>query len=86
MTAQCRTSIVDAAEEMKNAGLLKSTTDVAALTKRAWLDLDGVTDAWMEGVQVARVDRGKPRRLAPAEFAALASRGKLGRSCCSIKE
>ncbi len=83
--ASCRTSIDQAAEEMKVAGLLKESTDPAALAKRAWLDLDGVTDDYVEKVQVAKVDKGvKPKLLAPAAFAALFG-GKACCACCCIK-
>jgi NitT/TauT family transport system substrate-binding protein len=70
--ARCKTSIDQAALEMKKTGLLKPTTDPVALSKRAWADLDGVTDEWVKGVKVERVAGGKvPRILTPAEFAAL---------------
>ena len=84
--SKCRESIELAAKEMQRAGLLKPHTDPTQLTKRAWLDLDGVTDQWLSDVKVAKVDRGRRRPLEPAEFAALARTGKVGRSCCSIKQ
>ncbi len=70
--ASCRRSLAGAAEEMKKAGLLKPSTDPAALAKRAWLDLDGVTDEWVNGLKVEKVaGGGRPPLLAPAAFAAL---------------
>src|SRR5205807_439384 len=45
--ARCKKSINDAAKEMQQAGLLKPSTDPAELARRAWLDLDGVTDEWV---------------------------------------
>jgi len=53
--AACRDSVGRAAVEMKQAGLLNPGTDPAELAKRAWLDLDGVTDEWIEGLTVEKV-------------------------------
>ena len=75
--ARCRRSITSAAKEMKAAGLLPDTTDPEKLTERAWLDLEGVTDVWVNDVKVTKSKR--PRLLPPAEFAALFDSGK---SCC----
>jgi NitT/TauT family transport system substrate-binding protein len=70
--ARCRKSIDDAAKEMKAAGLLKPTTDPEALARRAWVDLDGVTDQWVAGLTVEKVaGGGRPRILNPVEFVAL---------------
>jgi NitT/TauT family transport system substrate-binding protein len=70
--ARCRKSVDQAAVEMKKAGLLKPSTDPAALSKRAWLDLDGVTDEWIKGVKVEKLaGGGVPNILDPAGFAAL---------------
>ena len=41
---------------MKRAKLLKDSTDPAALAKRAWIDLDGVTDDWAGALKVDRVE------------------------------
>jgi NitT/TauT family transport system substrate-binding protein len=82
--SRCRTSIEAAAIEMKKAGLLKESTDPDALAERAWLDLDGVTDQWLQGLKVERVaNGGRPRRLDPAAFAALCE-GRLCCDCCCI--
>lgn len=76
---RCRNSLDAAAREMKKAGLLKPDTDPEALARRAWLDLDGVTDAWANSIEVEKVTGGGlPALLGPAEFAALFE----GRSCC----
>jgi NitT/TauT family transport system substrate-binding protein len=70
--ARCKQSIDDAAKEMKVAGLLKPGTEPAALTKRAWLDLDGVTDEWVNGLKVEKVaNGGRPVILNPVQFVAL---------------
>lgn len=58
--AQCRKSLDLAATEMKAAGLLKPSTDPADLAKRAWLDLDGVSDEWIQGLKIEKVAGGGP--------------------------
>jgi NitT/TauT family transport system substrate-binding protein len=86
--ARCKQNILDAALEMKKAGLLKETTDPAALARRAWIDLDGVTDEWVNSVKVDKVVMGgRPKLLSPAEFAALfEGRGYFSCGCCSIDD
>jgi NitT/TauT family transport system substrate-binding protein len=81
--AKCRRDLDQAAKEMKKAGLLKASTDPAELAKRAWLDLDGVTDDWVAGIKVATVaGGGRARLLAPAQFAALFEANKDCTCCC----
>jgi NitT/TauT family transport system substrate-binding protein len=83
----CRTSIDQAAEEMKKAGLLKPDTDPAELAKRAWLDLDGVNDEWVGDIEVATVDdQGRPALLSPEEFAALFEGKGLCCGCCCLED
>jgi NitT/TauT family transport system substrate-binding protein len=77
--AKCQLSLDRAATEMKVAGLLEPTTDPKALARRAWLDLDGVTDEWVNSLKVARVG-GRPRLLDPYQFAELF---KGSQSCCA---
>lgn len=84
--ARCRTSIDQAAKEMKTAGLLKPTTDPAELAKRSWIDLDGVTDEWITGLKIDKVaNGGRPKLLDAAGFAALFD-GRKGclDSCCIV--
>ncbi len=72
----CRDSIGLAASELKAAGLLKSSTDPAELAKRAWLDLDGVTDEWVSGLKVEKLaGGGMPPPLEGVEVAAILSEG-----------
>jgi NitT/TauT family transport system substrate-binding protein len=79
---RCRKSLDLAAAEMKTAGLLNPTTDPAELAKRAWLDLDGVSDEWIRGLKVETVaGGGRPPVLDGAAFAALFQGFKV--SCCS---
>jgi NitT/TauT family transport system substrate-binding protein len=82
--SRCRKSLDQAAEEMKRAGLLNPSTDPSELASRAWLDLDGVSDDWIGGLQVESVAGGGPPPVldGPA-FAALLGEHKV--SCCSGK-
>ena len=81
--SKCRDNLATAAADMKKAGLLKPTTDPADLAKRAWIDLDGVTDDWLNGLKVEAA-AGRPALLSPAEFAALFAGQKscCGHCCC----
>jgi NitT/TauT family transport system substrate-binding protein len=84
--AKCQQTLDRAVKEMKEAGLLEPTTDAEALARRAWLDLDGVTDEWVNGLKVERVqDGGRPRLLDPAAFATLFERSNDSCGCCSIE-
>ena len=44
-----------AAAEMKTAGMLSPTTDVEALAKRAFVSLNGVTDEWLQSLQIEKI-------------------------------
>src|SRR5215210_2175276 len=66
-------AVMSAAAEMKTAGMLSPTTDVLALAKKAFVHLDGVTDAWIETLSIEKLAGGEipadqPMRLA-AELA-----------------
>jgi NitT/TauT family transport system substrate-binding protein len=52
-------AIHSAAAEMKMAGMLNSTTDVTELAERAFVHLDGVSDDWLQKVQVEKVAGGQ---------------------------
>ncbi len=52
-------AVTSAAAEMKVAGMLSPTTDVADLAKRAFVHLDGVTDEWLRNLQVEKVAGGQ---------------------------
>ncbi len=60
-----------AAAEMKTAGMLVPSTDVEALAKRAFVHLDGVSDEWLQSLQVEKVAGGQasPSILALRQFA-----------------
>src|SRR5882762_4075355 len=51
-----------AAAEMKTAGMLSPTTDVEGLATRAFVTLDGVSDAWLNSVSVEKVAGGQVTR------------------------
>jgi NitT/TauT family transport system substrate-binding protein len=53
--ADCRKSVNQAALEMKQAGLLNPSTDPVELAARSWLELDGVTDEWVQGLTVEKI-------------------------------
>jgi len=77
--AKARRDIKTAALEMRKAGFLKKDTDPEELVKKAWLDLDGVTDDWIKSLTVEKVaGGGRPPKLSPAHFVALFNRGL----CC----
>jgi NitT/TauT family transport system substrate-binding protein len=84
--ASCRQSVDQAAREMKQAGLLKPSTDPAALGERAWLDLEGVTDEWVGELEIATVEMDRPDLLSPQAFAALFTGKKLCCGCCCIDD
>jgi NitT/TauT family transport system substrate-binding protein len=72
MVEKSKSDIVQVAKEMKTAGFLRPNTDPEELGKRAWVDLEGVSDEWIESVEVEKVaGGGDPPKLAPAEIAAL---------------
>ena len=81
--AKCRKSIGLAAKEMQSVGLLDPRTDLEQLTKAAWLDLDGVTDEWVNALNVERVpEGGRPPRLSKLEFCLLCEGKNLPSGCC----
>jgi NitT/TauT family transport system substrate-binding protein len=57
-----KTAVTAAAEEMKRAGMLKKSTDVAQLTAQAFVTLDGVSDQWLESLPVEKVAGGQVTR------------------------
>jgi NitT/TauT family transport system substrate-binding protein len=85
--AQCKKSVLDAATEMKKAGLLKDDTDPEELADKAWLTLDGVNDDWVKGLKVEKVANGRPTRLMqPSEFAALFDGRRMCCGCCCLND
>jgi NitT/TauT family transport system substrate-binding protein len=54
-----QTAVRLAAAEMKTAGMLSPTTDVEALATRAFATLEGVSDEWLNSLQVEKVAGGQ---------------------------
>jgi len=57
--SQAEASVKSAAVEMKQAGMLSPATDVDELAKRAFAHLDGVSDDWINSLQVEKVAGGQ---------------------------
>jgi NitT/TauT family transport system substrate-binding protein len=53
------TAVKLASSEMKTAGMLSPSTDVDDLARRAFVHLDGVTDEWLNSLQVEKVAGGQ---------------------------
>jgi sulfonate transport system substrate-binding protein len=78
--ARAKQDIIQVAKEMKAANFLNPNTDPVELAKRAWLDLEGNTDDWIEKVEVEKiVGGGDPPSLSAIELATLFNGEK---SCC----
>jgi NitT/TauT family transport system substrate-binding protein len=54
-----REAIQSAVQDMVTIGMLKPTTDVAAVTKHIFVELEGVTDEWLKTLQVETVADGQ---------------------------
>jgi NitT/TauT family transport system substrate-binding protein len=80
-------AVKSAAIAMQKAGMLSPSTDVNELAKRAFVHLDGVTDEWINSLQVEKVAGGQ---LPPDEDVRLrielAASGDpwCGQSCCNL--
>lgn len=79
-------AVTSAAAEMKTAGMLSASTDVADLAKRAFMHLDDVSDQWIEQLPIERLAGGQvpddqPMRLA-AELATVGTPVQVA-TCCS---
>jgi NitT/TauT family transport system substrate-binding protein len=77
--AKARQDVRTAALAMRKAGFLRKDSDPEELARKAWLDLDGVTDEWIKNLKVDKVaGGGRPPKLSAAGFAALFH----GDPCC----
>jgi NitT/TauT family transport system substrate-binding protein len=47
---------------MKRAGMLKRTTDTEQLSAQAFVQLEGVTDEWLETLPIEKVANGQVTR------------------------
>ena len=79
-------AVNSAAAEMKKAGMLNASTDVPGLVKSAFVHLKGVSDEWLQTVQVDKVAGGQlpadQNLRVAAEFAAAGGTMNVA-SCCS---
>jgi NitT/TauT family transport system substrate-binding protein len=86
--AKARQDVRTAAVAMQKAGILRKDVDPDELAKKAWLDLDGVTDEWIRSLTVEKVaGGGRPPKLSPGELAALfhaapCCKGGVCLGCC----
>ena len=65
-------AVKSAAAEMRKAGMLNASTDVDKLATSAFLHLEGVTDSWLQSLQVEKVAGGQvPPHQDIRRFAAL---------------
>jgi NitT/TauT family transport system substrate-binding protein len=79
-------AVNSAAAEMKVAGMLSPTTDVTDLAKRAFAHLDGVSDDWLQNLQVEKVAGGQvPPDQDIRLYAELILSDTEG-SCCKAKK
>ncbi len=79
-------AVKSAAAEMKKAGMLNSTTDVSGLARSAFVHLEGVSDEWLQSLQVDKVAGGQLPADENFRVAAesAASGGTMNvASCCS---
>lgn len=59
---ECKQGLSMLSQEMKDRGILNAGTDPNQLTERAWRDLPGVTEEWIQQLKVETVaGGGKPR-------------------------
>ena len=80
-----RDAIGSAAQDMMDVGILSATTNIAELTKRVFVEFEGVTDDWLKAQQVETVAGGQiPANHAEIVAHELATQGApmLAESCC----
>jgi NitT/TauT family transport system substrate-binding protein len=79
-------AVNSAAAEMKVAGMLSPTTNVTELAQRAFVHLDGVTDDWLQKLEVEKVAGGQvPPDQDIRLYAELILSDTEG-SCCKAKK
>jgi NitT/TauT family transport system substrate-binding protein len=79
-------AVETAAAEMKVAGMLSPTTDVAKLSKKAFAHLDGVSEDWLQNLRVEKVADGQvPPDQDIRLYAELILHDTEG-SCCKVKK
>ena len=76
-------AVKSAAAEMKVAGMLSASTDVQELANKAFIHLDGVTDDWLNSLQVEKVAGGQaPYDQDVRKFAKLIMSDDSTDPCC----
>lgn len=75
-------AVSSASAEMKRAGMLGARTDVNELAKRAFVQLDGVSDEWINNLVVEKVAGGQVSPDADIRQYAAAVLSETKRSCC----
>jgi NitT/TauT family transport system substrate-binding protein len=79
--SKAESSIMTAASGMRAAGMLVPTTNLDELAKRAFVHLDGVTDEWIEQLQVEKVAGGQlPQNWKITQFTAVSGKN----DCCHL--
>jgi NitT/TauT family transport system substrate-binding protein len=78
-------AVYSAAAEMKTAGMLASTTDVTELAKRAFVHLEGVSDEWLQTLQVEQVAGGQVPPDQDIRLYAELILSDTEESCCKAK-
>jgi NitT/TauT family transport system substrate-binding protein len=81
-------AVNSAAAEMKLAGMLSPTTDVSKLAKRAFVHLEGVSDEWLQTVQVEKLAGGQvsPDQNLRVAAELAATQGTLQIASCCLPE
>ena len=70
---------------MKVAGMLSPSTDVSALAQKAFAHLDGVSDEWLESLQVEKVAGGQVPPDQDIRLYAELILSDTQESCCKAK-
>jgi NitT/TauT family transport system substrate-binding protein len=76
-------AVSSAATEMKTAGMLSPTTDVPELAKRAFTYLEGVSDEWLENLQIEKLANGQVPPDQDIRLLAEMIRSDPNSSCCA---
>jgi NitT/TauT family transport system substrate-binding protein len=79
-------AVNSAAAEMKIAGMLSPTTDVPDLAKRAFVHLDGVSDQWLQTLEVEKVAGGQVPPDQDIRLYAELILSDTEESCCTAKK
>jgi NitT/TauT family transport system substrate-binding protein len=81
-----RDAIRTAAQDMMGVGMLSATTDIAEVTKRIYVEFEGVSDEWLNSLKVPTVAGGQiPPDQMDRVVAELATIGAplFAETCCS---